>query len=77
MLIENLQTAESNGVVTAVFKSENCKVRLQVGLDALIVHLYGSLFNAGAMYNSQKNVVCRNLDYIFTDFFTTNLKEAA
>ena len=36
MLIENLQTAESNGVVTATFKSENCDVKLQIGLLTLL-----------------------------------------
>jgi len=73
MLIENLQTAESNGVVTATFKSENCDITFQIGLVKLL-----AFKDEVTQYVSDRDVFTHDLIWILTHkFLTANLTEAA
>ena len=66
MLIENLQTAESNGVVTASFKSENAEVKLQISLIALLNYKDEITPNV-----SDRDVFKYDLIWILTQKFAT------
>ncbi len=71
MLIENLQTAESNGVVTATFKSENCMVNFQIGLVTLL-----AFKDKVTSYVSDRDVFQYDLIWILTHkFLTAGLEE--